>query len=171
VDAALLREWAVRHSVSLAVAIGRTLRRCRAAGLPAIEALHALGPVCGARRLFTGKVVDVRRSTDAGFVRGRLRLTGLDEDAGQPAEIDFQNENLVLRRGDEVLAAVPDLISVVEMDSGQPLTTEGMRFGLRVHVVGMPSSPLWWRPQALPLVQPRAFGYDIDPVRLEGAAP
>ena len=35
-------------------------------------------------------------------------------------------------------AAVPDLISLVEADSGQPLTTEGMRFGLRVHVVGHP---------------------------------
>jgi DUF917 family protein len=44
-----------------------------------------------------------------------------------------------------------------------------MRFGLRVHVVGIPSSPVWWRPEALPLVEPRAFGYDLDPIRLEGA--
>ena len=64
---------------------------------------------------------------------------------------------------------MPDLISLVEADSGQPLTTEGMRFGLRVHVVGIPSSPVWWRPEALPLVEPRAFGYDMDPIRLGGA--
>ena len=25
----------------------------------------------------------------------------------------------------------------------------------------------WWRPEALPLVEPRAFGYDIDPIRME----
>jgi DUF917 family protein len=58
---------------------------------------------------------------------------------------------------------------VVEAESGQPLTTEGVRYGLRVHVVGIPSSPRWWRPQALPLVEPRAFGYDMDPIRLEDA--
>jgi DUF917 family protein len=66
-----------------------------------------------------------------------------------------------------VLAAVPDLISLIEAESGQPLTTETMRFGLRVHVLGIPSSPQWWRPEALRLVEPRAFGYDMDPVRME----
>jgi DUF917 family protein len=158
-----VRSWAVPHSVSLAVAIGQALRRARGEGADAVE---AIAPICGATRLFTGQVVDVQRSTQAGFVRGRLVLKGLDADAGRSAEVDFQNENLIVRADDEVLAAVPDLISLLEVDSGQPLTTEGMRFGLRVHVVGIPSSPVWWRPEALPLVDPRAFGYDMDPVRL-----
>jgi DUF917 family protein len=162
IDAAMLRRWAVPHSVSLAVAIGRTLRRSEGR-----EAIEALGPVCGARLLFTGKVLDVQRTTNAGFVRGRLRIGGLDADVGSTGEIEFQNENLIARCDGQVLAAVPDLISLVEAESGRPLTTEGMRFGLRVSVIGIPSSPLWWLPEALPLVEPRAFGYDIDPVRLE----
>jgi hypothetical protein len=166
VDGPLLREWAVPRSVSLAVGIGRALRAARSEGRDAIE---AIAPLCGARRLFTGKVTDVERATAAGFVRGKLSLSGLDEDAGRCAEVDFQNENLIVRAGGDVLAAVPDLISLVEAESGQPLTTEGMRYGLRVHVVGIPSSPLWWRPEALPLVEPRAFGYDMDPIRLEDA--
>lgn len=164
VDAAMVRDWAVPHSVSLACAIGRALRQARAEGADGVDAIAG---VCGARRLFTGKVVDVQRTTNAGFVRGRLVLEGLDDDAGRPAEVAFQNENLIVRSGDDVLAAVPDLISLVELETGQPLTTEGMRFGLRVHVLGIPSSPVWWRPEALRLVEPRAFGYDIDPVRLE----
>jgi DUF917 family protein len=164
VDGALLREWAVPRSVSLAVAIGRALRSAQAEGRNAID---AIAPLCGARRLFTGKVTDVHRTTAAGFVRGRLSLSGLDEDAGSTAEVDFQNENLIVRSQGRVLAAVPDLISLVEADSGQPLTTEGMRYGLRVHVAGIPSSPQWWRPEALRLVEPRAFGYDMDPLRLE----
>lgn len=164
VTAQQLRDWAVPHSVSLAVAIGRALTRARAEGADPIE---AIGPVCGARRLFTGQVTDVERSTQAGFVRGRLALKGLDDDTGRRAEVDFQNENLIVRSEDVVLAAVPDLISLVEAESGQPLTTEGMRYGLRVHVVGIPASPIWWRPEALPLVEPRAFGYDIDPIRME----
>lgn len=167
VGAHLIRAWAVPHTVSLAVAVGRALRRARAEGADAVE---AIAPVCGARSLFTGKVVDVERATRAGFVRGRLVLEGLGADAGRAAEVEFQNENLIVSSDGAVLAAVPDLISLIEAESGQPLTTEGMRFGLRVHVLGIPSSPIWWRPEALRLVEPRAFGYDIDPVRLEATA-
>jgi hypothetical protein len=164
VDAALLRQWAVPRSVSLAVAIGRQLRLHRGDGLAAID---AIGSICGARRLFTGKIVDVDRTTAAGFVRGRISMTGIDDHSGRECEVEFQNENLIVRSDGEVLAAVPDLISLVDAESGRPMTTEGVRFGLRAHVVGIPSSPLWWRPQALRLVEPRAFGYDLDPVRLE----
>jgi DUF917 family protein len=164
VDTALLREWAVPGSLSLAIAIGQQLRLAQGDGLAAID---AIAPLCGARRLFTGKITDVDRTTRAGFVHGDLHLLGIDQDAGHTCEVDFQNENLVVRRDGEILAAVPDLISLIDADSGRPMTTEGVRFGIRTHVVGTPCSPLWWRPEALPLVQPRAFGYDIDPVKLE----
>jgi hypothetical protein len=159
-----VREWAVPHTVSLAVAIGRALRNAGRAGQ---DPIAALADVCGARRLFTGKVVDVDRATEAGFTRGRLSVLGFDDHGGVTAEVEFQNENLILRAGGQVLAAVPDLISLVDAETGVPYTTESMRYGLRVHVLGIPCSPLWWRPQALALVEPRIFGYDLDPVRLE----
>lgn len=164
-DRRQILDWAVPRSVSLAVAIGRALRGARAEGA---DPLAAIAPICGARTLFTGQITDVERSTQAGFVRGRLTLKGLDDCAGRQAEVDFQNENLIVRDADgDVLAAVPDLISLVEAETGQPLTTEGVRFGLRAHVIGIPASPVWWRPEALGLVEPRAFGYDLDPIRLE----
>jgi DUF917 family protein len=164
VDGDHVREWAVPHTVSLAVAIGRAIRTSGHSGQDWIAALAEL---CGARRLFTGKVVDVDRATQAGFTRGRLSIHGLDDDAGSSAEVEFQNENLLLRADGQVLAAVPDLISLVDAETGKPYTTESMRYGLRVHVLGIPCSPIWWRPQALALVEPRMFGYDLDPVRLE----
>ena len=155
-----------RTASVLAVAIGRALRTARSENRDADRGhrptVWRSSPVHrqGRRR---------QADHDCRIRRGRLSLTGLDEDTGRTAEVDFQNENLVVRSEDEVLAAVPDLISLVEAESGQPLTTEGMRYGVRAHVVGIPSSPLWWRPEALRLVEPRAFGYDMDPIRLEDA--
>ena len=68
VTAEHVQPWAVPHSVSLAVAIGRALRDvAEPAGTRPIAAIAA---ICGAPRLFTGKVVDVQRRTTAGFVRG-----------------------------------------------------------------------------------------------------
>lgn len=158
-----LQQWAIRGSVSLAVAIGRQLRAGRHSGDELISALDA---ICGARRLFTGKIIDVNRATDAGFVRGTLTLSGIDDDTGRQCTIDFQNENLIAWVDGTPAAAVPDLISVIDADSGTPMTTERVKFGVRAHVVGIPASPLWWSEAGLPVVEPRAFGYDMDPIPL-----
>lgn len=32
---------------------------------------------------------------------------------------------------------------MVEEDTGEPITTEGLRYGFRVNVIGMPSHPHW----------------------------
>ena len=58
-----------------------------------------------------------------------------------------------------ILATVPDLISLVDEDTGQPITTEEVRHGLRVAVVAMPCSSLWTTPQGLAAGDPITFGY------------
>lgn len=83
-------------------------------------------------------------------------------------EIDFQNENLIARLGDEVLCAVPDLITIVSLDDGEAIGTESLRYGLRVAVLGMPAPKELKTPEALAVVGPRAFGYDIDFCPLPG---
>jgi uncharacterized protein len=160
---AVLRDWSVHGSVSLAVAIGRGLDEVAQHGGDALEVLANL---CGARRVFTGKVIDVDRRTEDGFVRGLFTIEGLDADRGSRAEVAFQNENLLVHVEGEAAATVPDLITLIDAEGGRPLTTEGTRFGARVHVVAAPCSELWWREEALALVAPRAFGYELDPTRL-----
>ncbi len=83
-------------------------------------------------------------------------------------QIDFQNENLVARLGDDVLCAVPDLITIVSLDDGEAIGTEALRYGLRVAVLGMPAPKELKTPEALAVVGPRAFGYDIDFCPLPG---
>ncbi len=64
----------------------------------------------------------------------------------------------------KVLACVPDLISVVETDTGEPIPTEEVRYGLRVSVLGIPASPMLTTPEALSVVGPQAFGYPEEDV-------
>jgi len=61
----------------------------------------------------------------------------------------------------------PDLIMSLDMESGSPVTTEGLKYGARIVVVGMPCAPQWRTPEGLAVVGPRAFGYDIDYVPVE----
>ncbi len=62
---------------------------------------------------------------------------------------------------------MPDLITVLDIETGEPITTEGLRYGFRVVVLGMPCTPKWRTSAGLELVGPRYFGYDIDFVPVE----
>jgi hypothetical protein len=81
-----------------------------------------------------------------------------------------QNEHLLARRDGAVVATVPDLIMMLDSESGEPITTEEMRYGFRVTIVAAPCDPRWRTEAGLELVGPRYFGYDIDYVPVEQLA-
>ncbi|MGH7911684.1 MAG: DUF917 domain-containing protein [Candidatus Dormibacteraceae bacterium] len=153
------RDSMVLGSISLTQELGRLLRDARARHDDPIQAL--LDRLRG-KRLFGGRVVDVSRRTEAGFARGTARFAGLDADSGATLTLEFQNENLVAVRDGKVLATVPDLIVALDSETGEPVTTEELRYGFRLTVIGVPCDPRWRLPQGLALAGPRYFGYDVD---------
>ena len=162
-DGATAKRAVVRGTISLASDIGRAIREARAAKRSPVQAVMSR---VGARRLFGAKIVDVERRTVGGFARGLARLEGVDDDRGRTYRIEFQNEFLVAQRetpdGPEVLVSTPDLITLLDADSGEPITTESLRFGFRVVALGIPCDRQWRTSEGLALVGPRYFGYDID---------
>ncbi len=158
------KEAAVFGTMSLAEKIGRTIRETRAAHEDVIKALQA---VTNGFVIFHGKLTDVQRRTVAGFARGEAILEGIGSDAGSSMKIQFQNENLMAERDGEIVVSVPDLITMVEEDTGEPITTEQLRYGFRVIVLGMPAHPHWRTEKGLAVVGPRYFGYDVDYVPVE----
>ncbi len=155
--AAEVRHTAIPGTVTIAIAIGRAVRRARAALDNPVDAALS---VSGGQRLFQGKIVDVERRLLGGFARGVLKLEGAAADSGRTLRIDFQNENLIARTNDgEILAVVPDLICLVDEDSAEPITTEIVRYGLRVVVLGIPAPQMLKTPEALAVIGPAAFGY------------
>lgn len=85
--------------------------------------------------------------------------------------VTFQNENLMAYVGDEPIACVPDLITIVEQDTCRAITTERLRFGSRVSVLAMPCDDKWLTPAGLVLAGPRHFGYDVDYLPYAGRRP
>jgi uncharacterized protein len=166
-----VREHGIAGTLSLAEALGSAMAGARRAHRPTVEGIAAVVP--SMRCLFEGKVVDVERRTAAGFARGVITLEGLGPNRGERLLVDFQNEYLIARRpggaaGGEVLLTVPDLLVLVEQESGRALGSEAVRYGLRVRVVGLPAAREMKTPRALAVVGPRVFGYDVDFRPLEG---
>jgi len=153
----------IRGSIALALALGRAVQSARSSATDPVTAIIECGH---GRRFIDGKVVDVERRFRAGHDWGKVLLEGVDADKGRVAEIAFKNEYLILKIGDEIALTVPDLITLVETETGNPVTTEILRPGLRTTVVGLPCSPLMRTPKALRAVGPKAFGYDFPYVSL-----
>jgi len=159
-----LKEASVPGTISYAEKIGRTIREAQAAHQNVVEAVRQ---VTRGVEIFRGKTVDVQRRTVAGFARGEAVFEGLDSYTGRRLVIQFQNEHLVAILDGEIVVSVPDLIAILDAETGEPITTEALRYGFRTAVLGIPCHPKWRSPAGLKLVGPRYFGYDTDYVPVE----
>lgn len=65
----------------------------------------------------------------------------------------------------------PDIITITDADKGHPVPTEEVRYGLRVAVIALPSPTALRSPQALSVIGPRAFNYDVDFVPIADYVP
>ena len=115
-----------------------------------------------AQILIEGKISAVDRVTVGGFNRGSFTITGWKTHEGSEVVVDFQNEFLIATRDGKVKATTPDLISLVDAESGFAISTDELRFGLRVVLLLIPAPPELLTSQALPVVSPRAFNYDTE---------
>ncbi|CAL1709132.1 unnamed protein product [Somion occarium] len=175
------QEYGIARSVSQAWRIGRALALCRKRndmkGIPS-----AILEIQNGSCLFIGKIVDVHREVRKGFTWGRVTIAPLREDEEEdnsassqasapqygPEDhlvIPFQNENLyayiespsIVER--KVLVTVPDLITVLDSQSGTALGTPEYRYGLRVTVIALAGDPKWTKtPEGLACGGPTAFG-------------
>ena len=81
--------------------------------------------------------------------------------------MEFQNENLLACVNGEILATVPDLICLVDAETFVPVTTDALKYGKRVYVVGLKCFEMWRSEAGLKLVGPRYFGCDTDYIPVE----
>ncbi len=164
-----VRRTAVPRTLSMALALGRAIREAREAHRSPFDAIRdtlATTLYEHVRILFEGKVVDVERRTTEGFAKGVARIAAPDDQADE-LEIRFQNENLIALRAGRMIAIVPDLICVVDSDTAEPITTEGLRYGQRVKVLGISTPTMMRTPAALRTFGPIAFGMSEEFIPME----
>ncbi len=61
----------------------------------------------------------------------------------------------------------PDLIAVLDEETGMPITTEGLKYGARVVVVAFPAHEKWRSPIGIETAGPHYFQYPYDYQPLE----
>ncbi|UTR11945.1 DUF917 domain-containing protein [Evansella sp. LMS18] len=159
-----LKDSGIRDILQLEEEIGRSIRVAKNNNHDPIEKVLEL---TGGYELFNGKVMDIDRKTETGFARGAARIEGLAEYQNETMELKFQNEHLLAVKDGKVACVTPDLIAVLDAETGLPITTEGLRYGARCVVIGIPCHPKWRTAKGIETCGPGYFGYDVEYTPLE----
>ncbi|CAH0528990.1 DUF917 domain-containing protein [Vibrio hippocampi] len=170
-----LKRSALPATLTKAMQIGAAIRQANETGANAVEAVM---DIVAGHRLISGKIMDIDRNTSGGFVTGGLRIDKLNTSTHQQPDsifVHFQNELLVAHCGElasdmsqaSLLAATPDLISILDHETGHPITTEQLRYGQRVDVIAYPCDQKWRTPKGIEVAGPGYFGYPVEFVAIE----
>lgn len=149
------KKYTIPKSISKAIAIGKIHRETKINGQ---DPLNAILNLCKGICIGSGKIIDIDRVISEGFLNG----TVLIQDQGIKMELTFQNEYLIAKYNEKIVATTPDILMLLEQDTGSPITSESLQFGLKVNLIAIPAPDIWTTPAGLSLVGPHYFGYDID---------
>ena len=129
-------------TVTQCMVVGRAFRE--ADGFK--ELSEALKDEVGAKELFKGAISSIELKSEGGFDFGITQIDGTEAYGGKSVSVGFKNENMLLREeSGKVMATVPDLITLVDAETLQPLTNADTKKGQNVAVFGATASANWLR--------------------------
>lgn len=153
----------IRESVSLAIEMGKAfIENRKSGGLAPIEILKNWR----GKLLCEGAIVDIDSSLQDSFLKGKVFI----KKGKQEWMIHFQNEFLAVEESCQFLATTPDIIVLIDKDSGLPIPVERLAFGLEVSVCALPAPAIWQTPAGLACTGPKHFGFpcDYQPISVSG---
>lgn len=88
-----------------------------------------------------------------------IYIKGIKDYSHDKFQILTQNENLIAYKNGALAAMVPDLISMIDLDTLKPVGNNSITQGMNVAVIGTPAPLVWKTDSALNIVGPQCFGY------------
>jgi DUF917 family protein len=150
-----IKKGVIPKSISKAISIGKAVREARRMGKDPFIAVLEL---CKGIKIGSGRITDIDRSISRGFLYGKVVI----ENNNDKMVLNFQNEFLVAKKNESIVATTPDILMLLEQETGTPIDSPSVQYGLKVHVIALPAPTLWTTPEGLELVGPRHFGYEVD---------
>lgn len=165
---ATIKKFCINNTPRLAQAIGKQFINSKQTGQNPLTTLNkflADTDYGEAKELFHGRIMDIKRSESNGFSLGGIHITNDD----QNYDVLFQNENIISRRINpdntvSIIACVPDLITVVDYETFEPIGSPDYTFGRKIRVLTMAAPAILKTKQALKVVGPSCPTYRVDEV-------
>lgn len=161
-DGATVRDKSFNGTVSKAWRVGTAIRAARERGADVAE---AAADAAGGQVLFRG-IVQTRVNEDhTAFIWGTERIIGTGDHTGNTFKIWYKNENHMTWIGDRPYVMSPDLVTVLDAETGYGLSNfdaNAWDYGREVAVLGVPCDPLWRSERGIRIFHPWRWGFACD---------
>lgn len=163
-----LKELFVFKSLSKAFEIGKTIHKYtwkdgdmkEKNTFNYIEMLKATARIANGVFVDTGIIYNFHTDETSGYYSGSFEIKGEKENDNY--KIWFKNENHILWINDEPKSTSPDLISLINLEDGEPLLNSHLKDGLLVGIIISSACKQYLTEKAISSFGPRYFGYDFD---------
>jgi hypothetical protein len=154
-----VKDILIPRSLSRAWRVGQAINRAAEEGR---DPLAAAANASGGRVVGRGAIRALKTRDADGYYWGEYLVEGEGDCAGRTYKVWFKNENHVLWIDGAPAVTSPDLITVLNADTGAPILNTFLKEGERVGIVTNPSDPFYMCDKAVEVFGPRAFGFDFD---------
>ena len=159
-----MREIVVRGTLTRCLSLGRAIRQAQEqSGDPVQAAIEHTGGWL----LFEGEVTGKDWEDREGYMFGTTHIKGTEDYAGHTLDVWFKNENHVSWLDGEPYVCSPDLVTIVERETGEGITNTLIDVGRQVAVVGIKGLEAFRSEGGLAAAGPQYFGFDMDYVPIE----
>ncbi len=158
------REVIIPGTLTECYEVGKLIRETREAGKDPIAKVTELleGWV-----ISRGKVTKKEWEDRIGYYWGTHTITGEGDFKGDVIKIWFKNENHICWKNDKYLVTSPDIITVVNAETGEPIANPKLKEGDNVAVIGLKARPMFRSKKGIEILGPGAFGFDYEYVPIE----
>lgn len=131
-----LKESVIPKTISLSVEVGYAISDAIEAKKDPIEAFI---DVSGGLELFRGVFRSMRGEDVRAHYIAKAVIDGSGNYTGKEMEITFKNEAMMGRINGQMVAVFPDLLCIINPETGKGIMTTDIRAGMEVAVVGLPA--------------------------------
>jgi DUF917 family protein len=154
----ILKKTIIPGGVTKALGIGKALREAEFRHEDPVDAVMRASE---GTEFFKGEVSRFEWEDQDGFLWGTITVRGEDQYRNHELKVWVKNENLLSWLDGNPYVITPDLICILDAFTGKPITNSKMKEGLKIVVFGIPSHPFWRTEEAIDLVSPKHFNFDI----------
>lgn len=131
-----LKNSVVPNTISFSIELGYAISDAVASRRDPVEALISAS---NGIELFRGVIRSMGGEDVRAHYVAEAVIEGSQQYAGKEMEIIFKNEAMMARIDGEVVAVFPDLLCIVDPETGRGLMTANIQAGTKVAVVGLPA--------------------------------
>jgi hypothetical protein len=133
-----LKSAVIPHTITGALNLGRAVIKARETGEDPVQvAVKSLN----GHLLFRGVLEEIQEEDRGGFLHTRAQLVGTDRWAKSKSELTIKNEVMLCKIDGQVKTVFPDLLCILEPQTGRGIMTSELHVGMELVVVGTACHP------------------------------